>query len=509
MSARAPAVLLKDIRKRFGPVQALDGVTLSLERAQVHALLGENGAGKTTLMNVLCGLVRPDAGEIVLDGTPADIRSPRQAAGLGIGMVHQHFRLIDRMTVAENIHLGWTRTPGVAGHARLCDLATAEMERFGVSLDPTAFIADLSVAEQQLVEAVRTLARGTSVLILDEPTAVLTPQEAGRLFDMVRGVVATGTTVVFISHKLREVVEIAGRVTVMRKGRVVANVTAADSDERSLARLMIGRDLVRPPSRPPVVAGGVAVSVKAVSARNDRGLVCLHDVSLTLGKGEIVGVAGVAGNGQRELADVLTGLREVDAGTITVAGSDLTGAGPLAFIRAGVGYVAEDRNGVGLVPSEPIWCNAVLRSYRDRRFSGRPLGFRRRAARSTAQALCEEIDLSTREVDARTGQLSGGNAQRLLVGREVALARTALVAAHPTRGLDIAAADTVKRALVRAREAGLATLLISEELDELLEVSDRILVIYEGRIVGEFPADEVDEEHVGLLMGGGRTAAVS
>jgi general nucleoside transport system ATP-binding protein len=500
-AADAPAVLLRGMRKRYGTVQAVDGVTLALERGEVHAVLGENGAGKTTLMNMLSGLVRPDAGDTLFDGEIIEIHSPRQAAALGIGMVHQHFRLIDRMTVAENIDLGWGETPRVARRRDRADRANAIIGRFGVQLDPEAYIADLSVAEQQMVEIVRTLARGARILILDEPTAVLTPIESARLFDIVRAVVLQGTTVVFISHKLREVVELADRVTIMRKGVVVAGLDAGEADERLLARLMIGRDLSRAPVHRPVLTSEAVVVLDSVRARNDRGLTCLHDVNLSVGGGEIVGVAGVAGNGQRELTDVMAGLRAVDTGTITIGASDLTNAGPLAFIDAGVGYVPEDRNGVGLAPTEAIWRNAVLRSYRA--FRRRGLGFRRRAARIAAHALCEKVGLSTRDIDLLVRQLSGGNAQRLLVGREIALARCVLVAAHPTRGLDVAGADAVKRLLLKARERGVATILISEDLDELLEVSDRVLVIYEGRIAGQFSADAADEEELGLLMGGG------
>jgi ABC-type uncharacterized transport system ATPase subunit len=498
-----PILAARHISKRFGEVQAVDDATLELQRGEVHAVLGENGAGKTTLMNILSGLVRADSGEIALDDEPVAIRSPRHAASLGIGMVHQHFRLVDRMTVAENLHLGWSETPRVIRPRELGTRARELLERFGGPVDPDAYIADLSVAEQQVVAIVRTLSRGTRILILDEPTAVLTAQEATRLFDLVRAVVSSGTAVVFISHKLREVVELADRVTVMRRGRVVAAAPVGDADERELARLMIGHELRRAPPRARASEGSAALVLSGVSARNDRGLVCLSQVTLTARRGEIVGLAGVAGNGQRELAEVATGLRSVEQGSVTVGSADLTNAGPRAFVAAGVGYVAEDRNGVGLVPSEAIWRNAVLRSYRTRAFTRLRVGFSRAAAKAEAASLCAKIELSTRDVGHVTGQLSGGNAQRLLVGREVALARCALVAAHPTRGLDIAAADTVKRALLEAREQGLATLLISEDLDELIEVSDRIVVIYEGRIVGEFPADSVDEEELGLLMGRG------
>jgi ABC-type uncharacterized transport system ATPase subunit len=502
-SPAVPRVALRGIAKRFGDVVAGDDVGIDLWAGEVHALLGENGAGKTTLMNILSGMVRPDAGEIFLDGAAVAIRSPRHASDLGIGMVHQHFRLIDRMTVAENLHLGWRDSPRLRRRRAVAAHVSETLGRLGLDLDPSAYIADLSVAEQQLVEIARTLARGARVLILDEPTAVLSPPEAEKLFAMIRSVVAGGTAVVFISHKLREVLAIADRISIMRSGRVVATLDADTADERGLARLMIGRELRTEAPHAPPAERRPMFAADGLSADNDRGLRALHDVTLEVCSGEIVGVAGVAGNGQRELAEVLAGLRRPTAGTITVDGHELAGEGPRTFIDAGVGYVPEDRYGTGLVPGEPIWRNAALRSYRGQALSpGRV--FRRGAAKAAARELCDDMAVSTNDVDRAVRQLSGGNAQRLLTGRELDAATCVVIAAHPTRGIDVGGAEAVRRAILDGRARGLATVVISDDLDELLALSDRLLVLYEGRLVGEFEAGSVDEQTLGLLMGTGR-----
>jgi simple sugar transport system ATP-binding protein len=502
-----PRVALRGIGKRFGDVVAEADVSLDLWPGAVHALLGENGAGKTTLMNILSGLHQADEGQIFIDGRAVAIRSPRDAADLGIGMVHQHFKLIDRMTVAENLHLGWSETPRIRSRRAVAEHVNATLERLGLELDPSAHIADLSVAEQQLVEIARTLARGAEVLILDEPTAVLSPPEAEKLFAMVRSVVAGGTAVVFISHKLREVLAVADRVSVMRAGRMVVTCDAASCDEASLARMMIGRDLSahERPRRSAAAAATVLVA-EGLHADNDRGLRALHGVSLELRAGEVVGLAGVAGNGQRELAEALTGIRPLTSGTISLDDRRLDGGGPREFIDAGIGYVPEDRYGTGLVPSEAIWRNAVLRTYRSPKLSARGV-FHRGAARTVAKALAERMRLSTTEVDHPVRQLSGGNAQRLLTGRELDAATRVVIAANPTRGIDVGGAEAVRQALLDGRATGLATLVISDDLDELLALSDRLLVIYEGRIVGEFDGGEADEETLGLLMGTGQAGA--
>jgi simple sugar transport system ATP-binding protein len=421
----------------------------------------------------------------------------------GIGMVHQHFRLIDGMTVAENLHIGWNGAPRVASRSALNAHAAQLAERHGSKLDPAAYVWQLSVGEQQQVAILRTLIRGARVLILDEPTAVLTPEESRELIDAMRAMAEGGSTVVFISHKLREVLAVADTITVMRQGRKVDTVRAADTSERKLARLMIGRDLSRAPKPPGAATAETAATLAGVAALDERRMEALHDVDLELRAGEIVGVAGVAGNGQRELAEVLTGLRRPTRGRVRIGERDLTGRTARAFITAGVGHIPEDRRATGLVQGDTIWRNSVLKTFRRppvQRFGV----LSRRTAKRIARDLCAAVHLSTNDVDASVSHLSGGNAQRLLTGRELDGSSSLLVASHPTRGLDVGGAEDVRNALLAARERGVAILLISEDLDEVLDLSDRVVVMYEGRIVGERTAGTVNREEVGLLMGGAR-----
>jgi general nucleoside transport system ATP-binding protein len=496
-------VSMRGISKRFGAVQANSGLDLDFRPGEVHALLGENGAGKTTVMNILSGLLAPDEGEIFVDGERRRFGSPRDAMHAGIGMVHQNFRLVDRLTVAENLHFGWQETPRVGGGRKLVDRANELGKEFNVRIKANTPVWQLSVGERQQVAILRALSRGARVLILDEPTAVLTPQEADGLFQALRAMTARGTTVVFISHKLREVLEIAREVTILRGGRRVAAVKAADSDAASLARLMVGRDLA-PVRRKPARAGGDAepvVRLERVSALDDQGLPALRELSLEVRAGEILGIAGVAGNGQRELAHVVTGLRPVTGGRVLVGGEDMRKASVTDFVRAGVGYVPEDRMAMGCVPTAPVWRNAILKSYTRRPVARGPL-LRRRPATELASKLVDAARLSTSDVDALVGNLSGGNVQRLIAARELHVASRLIVACYPSRGLDVGAIENVHAALGDACASGLGVLLISEELDELLAVADRIAVLYEGTIAGEMPAAEAEVEELGLLMGG-------
>ncbi len=503
MTARS--VEMRGVWKQYGRLVALGGVDLELKSGEVHAVLGENGAGKTTLMSVLGGLVQPDRGEIVVDGETCQIRSPKQATRLGIGMVHQHFRLVDRFSVAENLHVGARDTPLVCKPGQLVERAEAMVERFGMDLDVGAKISDLSVGEQQLVEILRVLSRGADIVILDEPTAVLTPQESDALFATLRSMADAGSAILFITHKLREVAGHADVVTVLRGGRRVASFPGGDADERELARVMIGRELT--PTRvadqaPGAGAGRVELAIDELAALDDRGLPALRGLSLTVRAGEIVGVAGVAGNGQRELAQAITGQRAIVSGSVQVGGRDLTGGSARDFIDGGVGHVPEDRMEVGLVPSEAIWRNVILKSYRDK-----PVRKGVCVAAGTAKDIAGEVvasvNLTQRDVRRPVGQLSGGNAQRLLIGRELQCQPRVLIAANPSRGVDVGAGEQVRDALLAARAEGMAILLISEDLDEIMALSDRVVALYEGRIVGESATADVRAEEIGMLIGGG------
>jgi simple sugar transport system ATP-binding protein len=508
MNATRPAVApdaevqMRRIWKRFSGVVANQGVDLDLLPGEVHALLGENGAGKTTLMRVLAGFYKQDEGEIFMGGSPLSLGSPADAIEHGIGMVHQNFRLVDTLTAAENIHLGWKETPAVVSAAALAVRTRAICEEYGLHVDPQAKVWQLSTGEQQRVEILRVLSRGVKVLILDEPTSVLTPQEARDLFKVLRDIAGGGRIVVFISHKLEEVLQVSDRVTILREGRVVGTRLTRDCDLRSLARLMVG-ELVATHARPKSGEPGreKVLELRGVEARNDRDLPALRQVSLEVRAGEIIGIAGVAGNGQTELAEVVTGLRRVERGSIVVGGTDLTNHSPSRFAAAGVGHIPEDRLGVGLAGYETILSNAILREYRHPPITRRGI-LSKSAAKRFARGLVAVAGVRVPTVEFPVRMLSGGNLQRLLARRETRIATRLLVAVHPTRGLDIGASEELHRLLYEHRARGGAVLMISEDLDELLEVADRIAVMYEGRINGEFESKEADRETIGLRMGG-------
>jgi simple sugar transport system ATP-binding protein len=501
MSFSQPLVSLRGITKRFPGVLANDAIDLHVYAGEVHALVGENGAGKTTLMKILSGIYRPDAGEIWVDGRKVVLRSPQEARELGIGMAFQHFALIPSMTVAENVALGWPgsglRLPLPHAAARLADLG----RRYGLAIDPRARIWQLSVGEQQRAEILKLLAWQARILILDEPTAALTPQEARSFLQSLQALAATGHTVIFISHKLDEVLMVAQRITVLRQGRVVTSLPRAAADKRALARAMIGRE-PRPPARPPAAAPGeVVLAVRELSARDDRGRLALQRVSFELRRGEILGIAGVAGNGQRELGEVLVGLRPAATGTVWLHGRDVTGASPGALIRLGVGHIPEDRLGMGLVPQAGVLDNLLLKMYRAPPFAWGPL-LRRRVAAAAARRLLAEFRVAVPRLDAPVSALSGGTQQRLLLARELSMQPRVLVAFHPTRGLDVAAVEQVHRVLLEQRQRGCALLLISEDLDELSALADRIAVMCDGEVTGIVERDAADRETLGLLMAG-------
>jgi general nucleoside transport system ATP-binding protein len=495
------------ITKRFPGVVANEDVHFEARVGEVHALLGENGAGKTTLSNVLTGLYRPDEGEIELYGEPAHFHSPRDALDAGICMVHQHFRLVDPFSVAENVLLGDHRGEGrrVFVHPPAIERRVAELgEAYSLAVDPHARMWQLSIGEQQRVEILKALYRDARILIMDEPTAVLTPQEADALFATLRSMAGEGRTVIFISHKLHEVMAVADRVTVLRGGRTVATVEAADATLRSLAALMVGRevDAVRR-TVPEHAPGVVALDVEGISARGDRGGEALRNVSLRVRAGEIVGVAGVAGNGQRELAETVSGMRWPSAGTIEVAGRALRRGDPRAAIAAGVAHVPEDRLGTGLAPSLSITRNAVMKTYRSPPLSWGPVLRLRRMA-DIARSLITRYDVKAPGPETPVRNLSGGNLQKLVLGREFQGDPIVLIAAQPTRGLDVGAIETVHGYLREAAADGVAVLMISEDLDEILALADRVAVMYEGAIVGELDASAAGSEEIGFLMAGGK-----
>jgi simple sugar transport system ATP-binding protein len=496
-----PLVEMRGIVKRFPGVVANDDVDLKIHQDEVHALLGENGAGKTTLMRILAGLYRPDDGEILLDGSPVGFRSPRQAIDAGIGMVHQHFRLVESLTVAENVLLGW-HTPRFllgkrAGERQVQELA----RRYRLPVHPRARIWQLSVGEQQRVEILKALYRQVRVLILDEPTAVLTPQEVKELFDTVRSMAREGTAVVFITHKLEEVMAVADRITVLRRGRREGTVVPAETDARSLARMMVGRDVVLETPPGDATPGGVVLKLDSVSAQSDRGLPALRDVSLEVRAGQIFGIAGVAGNGQRELAEVITGLRRSTSGRVVLGGGDVSGRSARAMIRSGVAHVPEDRLGTGLIASMTAVENSVLKAYR-RPPVGRGPFVDWGEARRMTERIMRTLEVRAASPDTRVRLLSGGNLQRLLLAREMNERPRVVVAVHPTRGLDVGATEAVRQALRAQQQAGVAILLISEDLDELLALADPIGVLYEGALLGVLPRDRCTVEDLGLLMAG-------
>jgi len=502
-----PVLELRGITKRFPGVLANDHVDFDLRDGEVHALLGENGAGKSTLMNILYGLYKPDEGEVFLNGKRAEIDSPHAAIAAGIGMVHQHFMLIPVMTVAENIVLAAEPKKGI-----LLDTAAAERrvrelaETFKFHIDPHARVQDITVGQQQRVEILKALYRNADILILDEPTAVLTPQEAVELFEILKELVAQGMSVIFISHKLNEVLEIADRVTVVRRGKVVDTIPREGATEQSLARMMVGREVLLRVDKQPSHPGETLLHVEDLEVRDERGLEAVRGVSLDVRAGEIVGIAGVDGNGQTELIDALTGLRHPASGSISVGGRDVTTASAHTFLQEGVGHIPEDRHRRGLVLEFSLAENLVLHDYAKAPYARRGFLDLGRIFGS-ARSLLREFDVRGGTASTAASALSGGNQQKVVIAREVHRDPRVLIAAQPTRGLDVGAIEFVHRRLVEQRDAGKAVLLISLELEEVLSLSDRILVIYEGRIAGEFDPS-VTEEELGIAMtGGGREVA--
>jgi simple sugar transport system ATP-binding protein len=495
-----PLLALRHITKAFPGVVANDQVSLVVRGGEIHALLGENGAGKTTLMNILYGILQPDTGQIEVDGHVARIRSPAHAISLGIGMVPQHFLLVRRHTVAENIALALPLLPFVFPTRPVEQRVREVGEHYGLRVDPHTPIWQLSVSEQQRVEILRAVLRGARILILDEPTSVLTPQEADFLFAVLRKMKADGHAVIFITHKLDEVFAVADRVTVLRKGHVIGTVDIASADKRSLARMMVGRDVdFGLPPRVPAAVDDV-LSVEALWVPGDRGAPAVRGVSFTVHRGEIFGIAGVAGNGQRELIEALTGLRVPLRGRVTFLGRDTTTQSAQVIHAVGLAHIPEERIRMGIVGSMTVAENLILRQYQNPPFARGPL-LDYQAATQFARRLIAEYDIVAPGPQAMAKQLSGGNIQRLILARELSARPALIVAAHPTYGLDIGATDQIHRLLLRRREDGASVLLVSEDLDEILALSDRVGVMFGGELGAIVPA-ATDRETIGLMMAG-------
>jgi simple sugar transport system ATP-binding protein len=498
--AESERLEMRGIVKRFPGVVANDGVDFTARAGEIHALLGENGAGKTTLMRVLYGIYQPDEGEIFLDGRAIRVRSPAEALALGIGMVHQHFRLVPTLSVEENVILGLRE--GLFGNLRRVRERLAAIARdYGLEVDPRAKVWELSVGEQQRVEILKALYRRVQILIMDEPTSVLTPQEVKQLFSTLRSLVEAGLTVIFITHKLDEVLEVSDRVTVLRKGKVVATLPTAEADKPSLARMMVGREVVFRLERGPAKLGEKLLEVRDLQALNDRGLPAIRGLSFELYGGEILGVAGVAGNGQKELVEVLTGLRKATKGRVLLFGKDLTNRSPKEIAAAGVAHIPEERLRRGLVPEMSVAENLVLKSYRDPPFARGPF-LDQRVIISHAERAIAAYQIMTPSYNTPAKLLSGGNIQRLILARELSGQPRLIIAAHPTYGLDVGATEQIRGLLLRQRELGAGVLLISEDLEEILSLSDRILVLFAGQAMGLLEAEEAELEELGLLMAG-------
>jgi ABC-type uncharacterized transport system ATPase subunit len=493
---------MQGIVKTFGSVTASNGVDLEVEQGEIHTLLGENGAGKTTLMNILYGLYTPDQGRIMVKGKEVNITTPKDALSLGIGMVHQHFMLVPPFTVAENVAIG------LEGQNMLkIDLAEIEEKikdlsvKYGLQVDPQAKVSQLSVGLQQRVEIIKVLYRGADILILDEPTAVLTPQEVNELFMVLRSITAKGGTIIFISHKLHEIMQISDRVSVLRNGKRVATVKTKETNERELARMMVGRDVILKYDKEPLAKKGPVLVINDLNCKNDKGVDALKNIKLSLEKGEILGIAGVDGNGQKELAEVIAGLRIPCSGEVRIKEQNVVGKSPLDRILLGLGYVPDDRRGTGLITNFPISYNLFLKSFDREPFTKRGV-LQRKTITEQSKKLIKKFGIKTPGETVPAANLSGGNQQKVVLAREISRKPEVLVISQPTRGLDVGAMEFIHKTLLEERDKGMGILLISSDLDEVLELSDRVVVMYEGNFVGEFIPDKTSLEEIGLMMAG-------
>jgi simple sugar transport system ATP-binding protein len=497
-----PVLEVRNITKRFPGVLANDHISFTLEQGEIHAFLGENGAGKSTLMNILYGMYDPDEGEILINGEPVTISGPSDAIRRGLGMVHQHFMLVPTLTVAENVMLGTEITKGMFLDERKANARIRALsEQYGLIVPPDALVQDLSVGVQQRAEIIKALYRGADILILDEPTAVLTPQEADDLFVVVRSLREQGKSIIFISHKLREVLDIANRITVLRRGRVIGTTTPAESDEESLAAMMVGREVTLTVEKDVATPGDVVLGIDNLVVSDDRGALAVNSLSLDVHAGEVLGIAGVQGNGQTELVEAITGLRKAEGGHVRLLGADTTGASPRTILERGVGHIPEDRHRHGLVLSYPIEDNLVLSSYYQEPFA-HGITIDANAIERNAETLVQEFDVRTPSIHTPAANLSGGNQQKCVVAREFSRPNKLLIAAQPTRGLDVGSIEFIHHNIIEQRDRGVAVLLVSAELDEVLALADRIAVMFQGKIIATVPAAEATREQLGLLMAG-------
>jgi simple sugar transport system ATP-binding protein len=507
-SSSAPIALeVRGLTKRFPGVLANDHINLQLRRGQVLGLLGENGAGKSTLMNMIYGLYQPDEGEILINGVPVKIASPNDAIRMGIGMVHQHFQLVPVLSVTENIMLGNETTAGPFLNRRAARRRIMEIsQQYGLEVDPDALIQDLPVGVQQRVEIIKALYRKAEILILDEPTAVLTPQETEGLFRIMRTLLDRGVSIIFISHKLKEVLEICADIVVLRGGRVAGQIEPWRASEEILAEMMVGREVLLTVDKQPASPGEVVLRIEGLRVLDDRKLEAVRGVSMEVRAGEIVGIAGVQGNGQTELIEAITGLRPSLAGHIWLNGEDVTNAPPRRITEAGVSHVPEDRQKNGMVSAFPIKDNIVLQSYYVEPFS-RGILADDRAVEQQAGVLVSRFDVRTPNIHVPIGKLSGGNQQKVIVAREFSRESRLLIAAQPTRGLDVGSIEFIHKQIIAMRDRGVGVLLISAELDEILSLSDRVLVMFAGEIMDSLPIERATRNLCGLLMAGVRTTA--
>ncbi len=498
------AVVMEQIVKKFPGVLANDHVDLFVKRGEIHAIVGENGAGKTTLMSQLYGLINPNSGKIYINGVETRIKNPNDAIAAKIGMVHQHFMLVDRLSVVENVVLGMEPSHGPFFAIDVARKQIRELsEKFGLYVDPDAIIEDLPVGAQQRVEIIKVLYRGAEILILDEPTAVLTPQETDELFDVLRSLKAQGKTIILITHKLHEVMAVTDSVTVMRLGKVTGVVKTKDTNPKELARMMVGRDVLLRVEKDKAKVGDKILEIEKLEVNENRGLRAVNGVSFSVHKGEIVGIAGVAGNGQSELVEAITGLRKVESGKVIFKDVDITNFSPKKHREMGMGHIPEDRLKRGLVTAFPIYYNFILGKHDDPKFCDGSF-LKIQDIKKFSEELVKEFDVRPPLINILGANLSGGNQQKVIIAREIAFEPDFLVVSQPTRGLDIGAIEFIHKTIISMRDKGIGVLLISMELEEIFSLSDRILVMYEGKIMGEVRPEETSTEEVGMMMTGHR-----